>query len=99
MERFTKNILKEITTYEEVVDENGITELVGTTVPNPSYEKILNAKLRKAREKECFPYINRGQLWYATLTAEQQYELSQWYNAWLNITETHIYPEKPSWLK
>lgn len=61
-------------------------------------EEMLN-QLRYKREIECFPIINRGQLWYDTLTAEQYDELQVWYQAWLNVTETRIIPEKPSWIK
>lgn len=60
-------------------------------------EKELN-DLRERREIECFPYINRGELWYDSLTQEQRIELSVWYHAWLDVTETRIIPTKPSWL-
>ena len=55
-------------------------------------------ELRKAREKECFPIINRGKLWYDCLTPLQLGELKAWYWAWLNVTETLIMPVKPTWL-
>ena len=55
-------------------------------------------KLRKQRETECFPIINRGNLWYETLTNTQKEELKVWYKAWLDVTETLIVPIKPSWL-
>lgn len=55
--------------------------------------------LRERREVECFPIINRGKLWYDTLTTKQLKELNEWYQAWLNVTETLIVPDKPSWLK
>lgn len=62
--------------------------------------------IRKRREAECFSIINRGQLWYKTLTDEQLSELNDWYNSWLNITEEnnkdkngdYIIPQKPVWL-
>ena len=57
-----------------------------------------NEKLRLKREQKCFPIINRGQLWYKKLTQEQINELDQWYNDWLNITETKVEPTKPMWL-
>lgn len=57
------------------------------------------SRLRKQREQECFPIINRGQLWYSTLTAEQYKELQVWYQAWLDVTETLVAPEKPGWLE
>lgn len=55
--------------------------------------------LRLQRENECFPIINRGQLWYDTLTEKQQLELKKWYQLWLDVTQTEKVPEKPSWLK
>lgn len=54
--------------------------------------------LRFQREKACFPYINRGSLWYGKLTADQSEELNVWYQAWLDVTETKVIPEKPDWL-
>jgi hypothetical protein len=54
--------------------------------------------LRHARSTICFPIINRGVGWYMSLTAEQQSELQQWYQAWLNVTETEEIPTMPSWL-
>ena len=54
--------------------------------------------LRERREQECFPIINRGQLWYSLLSDSQLQELKNWYQAWLDVTETEIVPEKPSWL-
>ena len=30
---------------------------------------------------------------------EQKTELLTWYQAWLDVTETGIIPEKPEWLK
>ena len=54
--------------------------------------------LRSQREKACFPYINRGYLWYSKLTTEQKEELDTWYQAWLDVTDTKSVPEKPYWL-
>ena len=54
--------------------------------------------LRRRREAECFSIINRGQLWYDTLTEEQMLELKEWYIAWLNVTDTLEVPNKPNWL-
>ena len=54
--------------------------------------------LRSQREKICFPVINRGELWYGKLSANQKEELSTWYQAWLDVTETKIAPETPAWL-
>lgn len=54
--------------------------------------------LRSQREKICYPIINRGELWYSRLTTEQKEELDAWYQAWLDVTETKVIPEKPEWL-
>lgn len=56
-------------------------------------------ELRLRREIECFPIINRGELWYAKLTTEQKSELSNWYEEWLDAPATLIIPEPPEWLK
>ena len=55
--------------------------------------------LRSQREKVCFPYINRGEMWYSRLSAEQKDELNTWYQAWLDVTSTKVIPETPEWLK
>lgn len=60
-------------------------------------EKISD-ELRKKRQRVCFPYINRGELWYSRLSDEQTQELSTWYQSWLDVTETKIVPETPEWL-
>ena len=54
--------------------------------------------LRKRREKECFPIINRGALWYDKLTEEQKAELSAWYEAWLDAPQTGVIPKKLQWV-
>lgn len=56
------------------------------------------ADLRYRREVECFPVINRGALWYERLTDIQKEELSAWYQAWLDVTETRIVPTTPEWV-
>lgn len=53
---------------------------------------------RKERERICFPIINRGKLWYDTLTSEQYLELKRWYEDWLNVTETLKVPATPKWV-
>lgn len=56
--------------------------------------------LRLIRNQECFNFIdNKSTLWYNSLSSDQLKDLTDWYNAWLNVTETEIVPEKPSWLK
>lgn len=54
--------------------------------------------LRRQRQLECFSIINRGALWYDTLTSSQKEELNIWYHQWLNVTDTLVVPEYPSWL-
>lgn len=61
-------------------------------------EQRMLADLRLQREKVCFPYINRGALWYSRLTEEQRDEMNVWYQAWLDVTETKIVPQMPTWL-
>ncbi len=55
--------------------------------------------LRQLRETECFPYVNRGELYFNQLSDKQKAEISQWYTDWLNVTETLKTPTRPSWLK
>lgn len=65
-------------------------------------EELLNKKiyeLRLKRETDCFPFINRGKLWYDKLNEEQLTELDKWYNDWLNVTNTLVIPKAPIWLK
>lgn len=66
-------------------------------IPQPTEEQILNG-LRTQREYECFSVVNRGELWYNKLTEEQKAELSQWYEDWLDVTDTKVIPTKPTWL-
>lgn len=55
-------------------------------------------RARLLRETKCFPVINRGVLWYNKLTDEQYTELTNWYNAWLDVTETLVIPDTPVWI-
>jgi hypothetical protein len=54
--------------------------------------------LRERRVEECFSVINRGKLWYDTLTIDELSELRSWYRKWLDVTETMLIPEPPAWL-
>ena len=56
------------------------------------------AILRERREKECFSVVNRGWIWYSSLTLAQWRELRTWYLAWLSVTNTKEIPERPSWI-
>lgn len=70
---------------------------------NDAYEahvtEELKTEYRRRRETECFAVVNRGQLWYETISLQQILELRAWYKAWLNVTETMVVPDKPSWLE
>lgn len=75
----------------------------GMLVYNDVWEKMLDRaktvdEIRNRREKECFPIVNRGQLWYDRLSKKKKEELEQWYQAWLDATSTGVVPEKLAWL-
>lgn len=53
---------------------------------------------RKRREEVCYPIINRGLLWYNRLTLAEKAELNDWYEAWLDATETLVIPQTPEWI-
>lgn len=55
--------------------------------------------LRARRAAECFPIINRGQLWYDSLDTSQIIDLKLWYQSWLDVTVTKTIPKKPDWIK
>lgn len=86
-------------------DENGIANYEIESGKLVEHDKSLDfiarqiEDLRRRRELECFPYINRGNLWYDTLSTSQIVELQEWYQDWLNVTETLWAPAKPEWLK
>ena len=61
-------------------------------------EECFNEELRLKRQKLCFPYINRGELWYNRLSDTQKNELDTWYQAWLDVTDTKVVPIAPEWL-
>lgn len=61
-------------------------------------EERFNEELRLKRQKLCFIYINRGELWYNRLSDTQKNELDTWYQAWLDVTDTKVIPTAPEWL-
>ena len=76
----------------------------GKLVKDEQYVSILleekqKRQLRRLRESECFKVINRGILWYNTLTEDQKKELDTWYHQWLDVTETLTVPEVPTWIE
>ena len=85
-------------------DENGTIYQIQDQ-PQMTNEEILQ-ELREQREVECFAIINQNfiingqsKTWFDTLTDEQKVDAEQWVQAWRDVTETKIIPEKPSWLK
>ena len=62
-------------------------------------EQVKADTIRNRRERECFPIINRGMLWYNKLTEWQKTELSAWYEAWLDAPATSIVPDKLTWVE
>lgn len=74
------------------------------------YNEIVNSKkldyIRRKRAFECFRIVNRGPVWYNTLTESQKQDIQNWYDAWLalpNREDLNIdspqYPTPPSWLQ
>lgn len=61
-------------------------------------EEVDLMTLRYERLNKCFSIINRGKLWYDSLTPQQLEELKEWYEKWLDVTETLVIPTKPAWL-
>jgi len=62
-------------------------------------DERINNDLRRKRDKVCFPYVNRGYLWYSKLTDDQKEQLNEWYQAWLDVTDTKVVPQMLEWLK
>ena len=95
----------ESTKYRIVNGYNGALFFVEYTMTDEYKAKAKEFKasseinaLRRRRDDECFSVINRGALWYDRLTEVQRAELDEWYDAWLNVTETKEVPKTPDWL-
>ena len=76
----------------QIVDDGG------TERSRAAYAETKKRELREERARICFPIVNRGAVWYKTLTEEQKTELERWYHAWLRVTETLAEPDTPAWL-
>ena len=90
-----------INSNTEIVMRDGRTVLLEDVVKACLSETIVEDKLSELRErriKECFSVVDRGELWYNSLTDEQYMELKNWRLAWLDVTETMIIPQAPKWL-
>jgi hypothetical protein len=83
--------IKDLWKYKYISTSND-NSIVYMQSPNENHMRYL-------REQHCFSVINRGTLWYDTLTTEQKEELKVWYKSWLDVTATKIIPENPVWLK
>lgn len=100
--------LKEVDGYTDTITDEEFNLYIGDSssykIENGKFvrlkpeSELLGNLLRKRREKECFPIVNRGALWYEKLTAEQKAELSAWYEAWLDAPATGTAPERPTWI-
>lgn len=88
-------VVDKITSINELGHRTGTLKLV----PHVQTEEQIKANIRANREQKCFPIINRGQLWYDTLTEAQHNELAVWYRAWLDATETMVEPNDLDWIK
>ncbi len=77
--------------------DNGQLTLDPIKLDELNNERLMD-DLRHKRERKCFTYVNRGELWYSRLSDIQKEELSAWYQAWLDVTTTKIIPNKPDWL-
>lgn len=84
----TPNLLQKVLTNKEAWKQYVITLVT-------EREK---QKIRSQRESECFSVINRGQMWFDTLSEKQKSDLNDWYRAWLDAPETLTIPDKPEWL-
>lgn len=72
--------------------------LLFALLTSPTSGSIIYKYYRWAREKYCFPIVNRGKAWYDHLTLGQESELNEWYESWLDVTETLKLPEDLSWI-
>jgi len=66
---------------------------------NPIPSERIADNIRVSRIALCFPVVNRGSLWYESLTGEQRAELAAWYQAWLDAPGTGVVPGSPDWLR
>lgn len=93
-EEYSKTLCTEKDFFWKVVNDS----LVNVRISETTESEILE-NLRYLREKECFSIVNRGTVWYKTLTEMQLSEIENWYKKWLDVTITKIIPTKPSWIK
>ncbi len=61
-------------------------------------KQIQAQHLRAKRQVYCFDVVNRGQVWYETLSQVHRDELQAWYQAWLDAPQTLKEPSPLTWL-
>ena len=62
--------------------------------------ELTTQDLRDIRRFECFDVLNQySPFWYEELGEERYQELKSWYQDWLDVTETKVIPERPTWIK
>lgn len=65
--------------------------------PAPTNEQEIE-KIRERREIECFSVLSKYSAFYfQSLTVEQNNEIKEWYQKWLDAPATKIIPNKPKW--
>ena len=62
-------------------------------------ENIYKQALKDYRQTHVFDIINRGNVWFNTLTIAQKAQLNTWYQSWLNVDTTLVVPETPTFLE
>lgn len=65
---------------------------------NLTKDEIKANHLRAKRVPYCFDIVNRGQVWYDTLSDDQRDELKIWYQGWLDAPQSLKEPTQPDWL-
>ena len=70
----------------------------GKLIKHSILSEIEKDHIRARRNSECFPIINRGNIWYDMLDTEEKEELGKWYHEWLDATATGVIPDLPSFL-
>lgn len=95
---YTDEQYKELFSKRDLFHTIAQDEVTKLPVQKELSDEIKISRIRKKRERDCFPVINRGSAWYALLTDAQKTELNEWYQAWLDAPETLTIPTTPSWV-
>lgn len=54
--------------------------------------------IRRKRSREFATYLDRSPYFFEKLSEEQDAELREWYQAWLDAPATLVIPDRPLWL-